>query len=93
MSFIIKIRLIKENFMNNLQIYTPVRANEFKDDVNSDGSQNEHLIYFDVRFRMATTLETNSLELAVDKIHAIPERELLNFNERDAAEITICHVF
>jgi hypothetical protein len=42
---------------------------------------------------MAATVNANSIELAVDKIHDYSERELLNFDERDAPEITINNIF
>jgi hypothetical protein len=69
--------------------------NEINFDVGSDSSESQpsHLIYFDVRFRMSAKIHADSLELAVDKIYDTPERDLLNFNERDAPEITISNVF
>ena len=59
----------------------------------STKSQPSHLIFFDVRFRMSANIHADSLESAIDKIHGYSERELLNFDERDAPEITICNVF
>ena len=68
---------------------------EINFDVFNDSSESQpsHLIYFDVRFRMSANIHADSLELAVEKIYTTPERELLNFSERDAPEITISNVF
>jgi len=68
---------------------------ENKFNVFNDGSESQpsHLIYFDVLFRMSVNIYADSLESAIDKIHDYSERELLNFDERDAPEITICNVF
>ena len=69
------------------------KENNFYVSNDSSESQPSHLIYFDVRFRMSANIHADSLELAVDKIYDTPERELLNFSERDAPEITISNVF
>ena len=69
------------------------KENNFYVGNDSSESQPSHLIYFDVRFRMSANIHADSLELAVDKIYDTPERELLNFSERDAPEITISNVF
>jgi hypothetical protein len=70
-----------------------MQLNKFTDDENDTVAFKEYLVYFDVRFRMAATVNADTLELAVEKIYDIPERELLNFSERDAPEIDICNVF
>ena len=64
-------------------------------DVVNDSSESQvsHLIYFDVRFRMSANIHAVSLESALEKIYDYSERELLNFDERDAPELTIHNVF
>ncbi len=79
--------------MNTRHLYKPRHVSELKDANNSNESQLSHLIYFDIRFRMSANIHADSLESALDKIHDYSERELLNFDERDAPEITICNVF
>ena len=69
------------------------KENNFYLSNDSSESHPSHLIYFDVRFRMSANIHADSLELAVEKIYTTPERELLNFSERDAPEITISNVF
>lgn len=79
--------------MTSANTNTSSNHDESKFDVYTTDPENKYLIYFDVRFRLAATVSANSFELAVDKIYDIPERELLNFSERDAPEIDICNVF
>jgi hypothetical protein len=79
--------------MAKLKIHPPMQLNKFIDDEKNNFPLKEYLVYFDVCFRMAATVNANSIELAVDKIHDYSERELLNFDERDAPEITIYNIF
>ena len=76
--------------LRNISMKKEINFDVFND---SSESQPSHLIYFDVRFRMSANIHADSLESALDKIHDYSERELLNFDERDAPEISICNVF
>jgi len=78
------------SFFKRLKMKKEINFDVFKD---GSESQVSHLIYFDVRFRMSANIHAISLESALDKIYDYSERELLNFDERDAPEITIHNVF
>ncbi len=46
-------------------------------------------VFFDVTFRMVTTVQCNTPEEAIELVGSIPEAELMKFEHRDAPEVNV----